>query len=194
MPVVLSVLSHAHIADVVALIDAPARAMLREAGATAHQARARVARLKGPRQIAAMLEAPAPDVLYGARDAAGTLLGVAGLRVSAPGEAELHTMYLAQAAQGRGLGRALTEQRLDHARAAGLDSVYLRTATSNLRIQRLAASLGFTLSDYLDEPSMPGVAWQIWRLHGLQHQRGGVLASIQSTEGRRSATSVSGSR
>jgi RimJ/RimL family protein N-acetyltransferase len=164
----LAALSHAHIDEVVHLIQAPARRMLADAGATPEAALARVARLKGPEQIREMLERPAPDVLLGARDETGQLIGVGGLKLTAPGTAELHTLYLAESAQGRGLGRLLMQARIEHARHTGLDVLHLRTATSNVRIQRLAASLGFTLHEYLDSTTMPGVAWQVWRLPRLQ--------------------------
>ncbi len=168
MSVSLAALSHAHIDEVVHLIQAPARRMLADAGASPEAALARVARLKGPEQIREMLERPAPDVLLGARDEHGELIGVGGLKMTAPGTAEMHTLYLAEAAQGRGIGRLLMQARIEHARRAGLDVLHLRTATSNVRIQRLAASLGFTLHEYLDSTTMPGVAWQIWRLPRLQ--------------------------
>lgn len=168
MPVTFSALTRVHIPEIVQLIAAPAQRMLLDAGATPNEAVARVQRLKGPAQILQMLDRPHPDVLFGARDEAGELIGVAGLRVSGPGQAEMHTMYLAQQAQGRGLGRAFFELRLDHARACGLDAVHLRTAASNVRVQRLAASLGFTVDGWLDSTTMPGVVWQLWKRAQLQ--------------------------
>jgi putative acetyltransferase len=60
-------------------------------------------------------------------DAAGTIVGCAGLLPLTPGRAELCKMYLQEAARGRGLGRQLLDNALAAARRGGFAEVWLET-------------------------------------------------------------------
>ncbi len=59
----------------------------------------------------------------------GTLVGVAGLEVHRE-DGILRSVAVAPSYRGHGLGRRLTEQVLDAARAAGLPRLYLLTTTA----------------------------------------------------------------
>ena len=60
------------------------------------------------------------------------LLGVGAIREIAPGHAELKSMHTAEAARGQGVGQALVEHLLDHARANGITRVSLETGNIDL--------------------------------------------------------------
>jgi ribosomal protein S18 acetylase RimI-like enzyme len=69
-------------------------------------------------------------------------VGISGLDAG-PEDRELQRVYIETAAQGRGLGRSLTEAALRHPRLAGADRVYLQVWERNERAIRLYESLGF---------------------------------------------------
>ncbi|WP_323448955.1 GNAT family N-acetyltransferase [Streptomyces yaizuensis] len=92
-----------------------------------------------------------------------TLLGFYSLVLSPP---ELDLMFVADAAQGRGIGRRLVGHMLDEARAAGLDTV---------RVVSHPPAEGFYRSVGAERvgtsPAIPGsVPWErpelVFRLHG----------------------------
>jgi [ribosomal protein S18]-alanine N-acetyltransferase len=70
-----------------------------------------------------------------------SLIGYAGL-VRAGSEAEIHTLAVDPAYQGRGIGRALLRAVLDHAVGA---TVFLEVRTDNESAIRLYRSEGFTV-------------------------------------------------
>jgi ribosomal protein S18 acetylase RimI-like enzyme len=90
--------------------------------------------------------------------AAETLLGVAGFAVPAPAKKRhkglLWGVYVREAARGRGLGRALVAQVIEHARARVVQ-LHAAVVTTNHAARRLYRSLGFTT--YGLEPR--GLAW-----------------------------------
>ncbi|MGH3752691.1 MAG: ribosomal protein S18-alanine N-acetyltransferase [Pseudonocardiaceae bacterium] len=70
-----------------------------------------------------------------------SLLGYAGL-AQAGGEAEIHTLAVDPAHQGRGIGRALLRALLDHAAGA---TVFLEVRTDNEPAIQLYRSEGFVV-------------------------------------------------
>ncbi len=89
----------------------------------------------------AFLEALAAGHHYLAAREDGTLIGYAGLaRVG--GEAEIHTLAVDPAHQGRGTGRALLRALLDHAAGA---TVFLEVRTDNESAIQLYRSEGFVV-------------------------------------------------
>ncbi len=56
---------------------------------------------------------------------------------------ELRKMYFLPEARGRGLGRAMVEQCLDAARAAGYRTCYLETMSSMTEARKLYEAIGF---------------------------------------------------
>jgi putative acetyltransferase len=67
-------------------------------------------------------------VLFAARDG-DQVLGVGALQEVEPGHGELKTMHTAEAARGRGVGRAVLDRLLAEARARGYRQVSLETGT-----------------------------------------------------------------
>lgn len=73
--------------------------------------------------------AEAGAVLLAARDGEA-LLGVGAMKEIAPGHGELKSMHTAEAARGRGVGRALLLALIDTARQAGLTRLSLETGSA----------------------------------------------------------------
>jgi putative acetyltransferase len=82
-----------------------------------------------------------------ARDDAGRLLGTAGGMPLTGGDVELRKMYLAPAARGRGVGRALLETALTFARAAGAAHMVLDTTDAMRAAIALYERAGFVRDD-----------------------------------------------
>src|SRR5437660_12014660 len=59
-------------------------------------------------------------------------------------ECYLAELYVAPAARDRGIGRALLQAAIDHARARGADRIELGTSEHDAAARRLYESLGFT--------------------------------------------------
>ena len=88
------------------------------------------------------------------RDAAGAPAG--------PGE--IKRLYVHPAARGSGLGRALIEAVIEHARAIGYREIRLDTLATMDAARALYASLGFRECEpYCDTP-IPGTSWMALRL------------------------------
>ena len=87
--------------------------------------------------------------IFGAFNANDELIGAVGLRQE-PLRKTRHKgliwgMYVATGYHGQGIGKALLEAAIDHARGiSGLEQLYLVVGVHNARAQRLYASLGFT--------------------------------------------------
>jgi ribosomal-protein-alanine N-acetyltransferase len=78
-----------------------------------------------------------------ARDESGALVGYGGLAVVPPDEAWINNLAVRQAAQRRGIGRALLEALLAEAARQGAGRVLLEVAADNLPAQKLYAQYGF---------------------------------------------------
>jgi [ribosomal protein S18]-alanine N-acetyltransferase len=76
------------------------------------------------------------------RDAPGSLAGYAGLSVNGP-DADIMTIAVAPAEQGRGLGVRLLEAMLDTARERGATQLLLEVRADNEAAQRLYTRRGF---------------------------------------------------
>ena len=88
--------------------------------------------------------APPAGELFLARDAAGAPLGCVGLRPrDEDGCCEMKRLFLLPAARGLGLGRALTQVVVDHARTLGYRELRLDTQASMAAAQALYATMGF---------------------------------------------------
>ena len=74
----------------------------------------------------------------------GPVLGYAGLATAGGEDADVQTVAVAPAAQGRGLGGALVDALVDRARRAGAVAVLLEVRADNAPAQRLYAARGFT--------------------------------------------------
>jgi GNAT superfamily N-acetyltransferase len=77
--------------------------------------------------------------------------------------AHLHSMWVAPAARGTGLGRALAGSVIDWARGLGFARLSLSVTLGNLPAERLYRSLGFRLPDppeVFPHPSQPGLLMQ----------------------------------
>jgi GNAT superfamily N-acetyltransferase len=74
-----------------------------------------------------------------------------------PHQGELRTLSVAPSARGRGVGRALVEDCLDRARAAGLTEVLLCSLPEMLPAHRVYARLGFVRRPELDWSPLEGV-------------------------------------
>jgi len=71
-----------------------------------------------------------PSITFFSYRAGGSLLGIGALKRLGPDQAEMKSMHSAEAARGRGVGRALLAHLLAVARAQGLRRVSLETGTT----------------------------------------------------------------
>jgi len=95
-----------------------------------------------PWRAEAFLAALAAGHHYLAAREGGSLIGYAGLARTG-GEAEIHTLAVDPAYQGRGIGRALLRAMLDHAAGA---TVFLEVRTDNEPAIQLYRSEGFVVT------------------------------------------------
>jgi putative acetyltransferase len=122
----------------------------------------RFARADVPRQDAHALDAEGladPDVtLFGYRSA-GRLLGVGALKRLDDDHAEIKSMHTAQAARGRGIGRAVVQHLIAVARERGFRRLSLETGAGPqfAPARRLYAAVGFVpcepFAGYVESPN-----------------------------------------
>jgi len=99
------------------------------------------------------------DVEFFAYRVAGELLGVGALKRLDAGHAEIKSMHTAEAARGRGVGRAMLAHLLDVARGRGYRRISLETGSMAefAPARALYASAGFTecapFADYVPSPN-----------------------------------------
>ena len=86
-----------------------------------------------------------PAISFFSYREAGLLLAVGALKQLEPTHAEIKSMHTAQAARGRGIGRAMVTHLLGAARARGVRQVSLETGTpaAFAPARALYASIGF---------------------------------------------------
>lgn len=71
-----------------------------------------------------------PAIMFFSLREDGSLLGIGAIRQLDPRHAEIKSMHTAEAARGRGIGRAMLAHLLDIARARGFRQVSLETGTT----------------------------------------------------------------
>ena len=104
--------------------------------------------------------APPAGELFLARDADGAPLGCVGLRpLPDDGCCEMKRLFLLPAARGLGLGRALTESVVAHARTLGYRELRLDTLASMAAAQALYGSMGFERIAPYYAPTPPGTVF-----------------------------------
>lgn len=109
--------------------------------------------------------APPAGELFLARDAAGAPLGCVGLRpLPDDGCCEMKRLFLLPAARGLGLGRALTESVVAHARTLGYRELRLDTLASMTTAQALYGSMGFERIEPYYAPTPEGTVFMGLRL------------------------------
>jgi GNAT superfamily N-acetyltransferase len=87
------------------------------------------------------------DLMWVVEAGRGEIVGSCGLRETAAGVWELHTLYLTSEFRGFGLGRSLVENALRVARKHGALKVVFRAPSEFHEAQTLVERLGFTPSD-----------------------------------------------
>ena len=98
------------------------------------------------------------DVAFFSAREQGVLLGIGALRRLDAGHAELKSMHTAEAARGRGVGRALVRHLVDVARQQGTRRISLETGSvlAFAPARQLYASEGFVrcppFGDYRESP------------------------------------------
>lgn len=90
------------------------------------------------------------------------LMGSVALRKSADGVAEIKRLYVRPTARGLGLGRALVETALQHARAAGYSAVRLDSARFMSAAHALYRQQGFTDIPPYAQSEVPSPYWAHW--------------------------------
>jgi putative acetyltransferase len=88
-----------------------------------------------------------PAITFFGFRAAGELLGIGAIKQLDAGHAEIKSMHTAQAARGRGVGRAMLNHLLAVARSRGCARVSLETGTTDefAPARALYSSAGFTV-------------------------------------------------
>ncbi|MEV0391595.1 GNAT family N-acetyltransferase [Polymorphospora rubra] len=115
--------------------------------------------------------AGAGELLVAVDEASGRLLGsvtfvLPGSRyaeLSGAGEAEFRMLSVDPAAQGRGVGEALTRACLSRAAALGCHAVVISTRTFTEPAHRLYHRVGFVRTPAADWSPVPGVDLIAWR-------------------------------
>lgn len=96
-------------------------------------------------QDGAALAAQGAMMFAGRMAQGGPVLAMGGYKIFAPGEAEVKSMHVADAARGQGVGAHILGLILDHARAAGVARLWLETGSlqASAAARRLYEKAGF---------------------------------------------------
>jgi ribosomal-protein-alanine N-acetyltransferase len=120
------------------------------------------------RHALTMETSPARVALVAVETGTGELTGFAVCSLVA-GEAELESIVVASAWQGRGIGRRLLAEAMERLRSAGTHEVFLEVRASNEAALRLYRHFGFTetgrRSGYYSDPAEDGITMRL-RLDG----------------------------
>ena len=105
-----------------------------------------------PPTLAVVKEMLASDAItqFVARDDAGRIIGVATLAVfpiPTARRAWIEDVIVDESARGRGVGEALTQAMVDHARSVGCKTVDLTSRPSREAANRLYVRMGFEIRD-----------------------------------------------
>lgn len=96
---------------------------------TAHLTRARAETAPGSNHSLAPRALQAPDITFWTVWEDDTLLGCGGLRVLSATEGEIKSMYVAEAARGKGVGAAMLRHIIAAAKTRGLARLSLETGS-----------------------------------------------------------------
>ncbi|MCD4671037.1 MAG: GNAT family N-acetyltransferase [Anaerolineaceae bacterium] len=101
-------------------------------------------------ELQEMLGAGATTTLFLARQADNTIIGMAALsvfRVPSGLKAWIEDVVVDEAHRGKGIGEALTEACIEHARALGVHSIHLTSNPARVAANQLYQKLGFQLHE-----------------------------------------------
>jgi ribosomal protein S18 acetylase RimI-like enzyme len=107
---------------------------------------------------------PGPnDVVLAALNAYGVFGYAAGgpSRAGAEGEAEINTLYVLRAAQGRGVGKRLLLGAVRALAAQGARSLVVSTLSENARARTFYERVGGVADEPRQEPGPGGMLWEV---------------------------------
>ena len=92
----------------------------------------------------------------------GLWIGCGGLRRISDATCEMKRLYVTPAGRGRGVGRAIAEALVAHARGLGYGEMLLDTVPAMVEAQAIYRRLGFVPTDPYRFNPLPGASF--WRL------------------------------
>lgn len=107
--------------------------------------------------------------LFVAEDAAGGLVGVAGLRTLEPGVVEVKRMYVVLECRGQRVGSGLLDRLLEEATGKGASTVRLDTVRFMADAQRLYRSRGFVERTPYEGTEIPPHLQKYWIFFERDH-------------------------
>jgi ribosomal protein S18 acetylase RimI-like enzyme len=125
---------------------------------------ARMSEVGSTRRFRRELTRPGPhDVLLAAMNPYGIFGYVAGgrSRSGTEGEAEIATLYILRAAQGRGVGRRLLTDAVRALAAHGAKSLLITVLAENERARGFYARLGGVADAPVERPGPGGMTWEV---------------------------------
>jgi len=100
----------------------------------------------------------------------GAVAGCAGYRAmkNRPGSCEMKRLWVRAAFRGQGLGKHLTVEVMERARAAGYSAVYLDTVPETMGpAYQMYLRNGFTRCDHFNESAIEGIVYMQCNLTGI---------------------------